>query len=105
LVPQSFERRRRPGRFRLLGRWYPIFEAAQCRGCHADDGVASATRLHFPDENASPDDIEAFGITLAVLVDRTDPVKSLLINKPTNRLRHTGGVSDSAGNVRRAGVD
>jgi hypothetical protein len=71
---------------------FPIFEAAQCRGCHSDDGVASATRLHFPEENASPDDIEAFGITLAVLVDRTDPSRSLLINKPTNRERHTGGV-------------
>src|SRR6185503_7310202 len=23
---------------------YPILEAAQCRGCHARDGVASATR-------------------------------------------------------------
>jgi Protein of unknown function (DUF1592)/Protein of unknown function (DUF1588)/Protein of unknown function (DUF1587)/Protein of unknown function (DUF1595)/Protein of unknown function (DUF1585) len=71
---------------------FPIFEAAQCRGCHSDDGVASGTRLHFPEENASPDDIEAFGITLAVLVDRTDPSRSLLINKPTNRERHTGGV-------------
>jgi len=71
---------------------YPIFEAAQCRGCHTDDGVASATRLHFPDPNASPDDIEAFGITLAVLVDRADPAQSLLMNKPTNRVRHTGGV-------------
>src|SRR6266545_1237353 len=71
---------------------YPIFEAAQCRGCHSDDGVASATRLHFPDPNASPDDIEAFGITLAALVDRADPARSLLINKPTNRERHTGGV-------------
>jgi len=71
---------------------YPIFEAAQCRGCHADDGVASATRLHFPDPNASPDEIEAFGITLAALVDRTDPSRSLLILKPTNRARHTGGV-------------
>src|SRR6266540_3764529 len=71
---------------------YPIFEAAQCRGCHSDDGVASATRLHFPEPNASPDDIEAFGITLAALVDRTDPARSLLINKPTNRERHTGGV-------------
>src|SRR2546423_15361558 len=71
---------------------YPIFEAAQCRGCHTDDGVASATRLHFPEPNASPDDIEAFGITLAALVDRTDPAQSLLINKPTNRVRHTGGV-------------
>src|SRR2546427_1248606 len=71
---------------------YPIFEAAQCRGCHTDDGVASATRLHFPEPNASPDEIEAFGITLAALVDRTDPARSLLINKPTNRERHTGGV-------------
>src|SRR3989442_11908596 len=71
---------------------YPIFESAQCRGCHSDDGVASATRLHFPEPNASPDEIEAFGITLAALVDRTDPARSLLINKPTNRERHTGGV-------------
>jgi Protein of unknown function (DUF1592)/Protein of unknown function (DUF1588)/Protein of unknown function (DUF1587)/Protein of unknown function (DUF1595)/Protein of unknown function (DUF1585) len=71
---------------------YPIFEAAQCRGCHADDGVASATRLHFPDPNASPDEIEAFGLTLATLVNRADPFQSLLINKPTNRERHTGGV-------------
>jgi len=71
---------------------YPIFEAAQCRGCHADDGVASATRLHFPDPNASPDDIEAFGVTLAALVDRADPARSLLLSKPTNRERHTGGV-------------
>ena len=71
---------------------YPIFEAAQCRGCHSDDGVASATRLHFPEPNASPDDVEAFGITLAALVDRADPSRSLLINKPTNRERHTGGV-------------
>jgi hypothetical protein len=71
---------------------YPIFEAAQCRGCHSDDGVASATRLHFPETNASPDDVEAFGVTLAALVDRADPSKSLLLNKPTNRERHTGGV-------------
>jgi hypothetical protein len=71
---------------------YPIFEAAQCRGCHSDDGVASATRLHFPDANASPDDIEAFGVTLAALVDRSQPAQSLLLNKPTNRERHTGGV-------------
>jgi len=71
---------------------YPIFETAQCRGCHADDGVASATRLHFPEQNASPDEIEAFGLTLASLVDRADPSRSLLLNKPTNRERHTGGV-------------
>jgi len=71
---------------------YPIMESAQCRGCHSDDGVASATRIHFPEPNASPDDIEAFGLTLAPLVDRNDPSRSLLLNKPTNRVRHTGGV-------------
>lgn len=71
---------------------YPIFENAQCRGCHTDDGVASATRLHFPEPNASPDEIEAFGLTLAALVDRTDPAQSILMRKPTNRERHTGGV-------------
>ena len=71
---------------------YPIFEAAQCRGCHADDGVASGTRLHFPDAHAGPDEIDAFGITLAALVNRTEPSRSLLILKPTNRERHTGGV-------------
>jgi hypothetical protein len=82
-----------PGAPGAFGRTvFPIFEAAQCRGCHNDDGVASATRLHFPDPNATPDDIEAFGLSLATLVDRNDPARSLLINKPTNRERHTGGV-------------
>ena len=71
---------------------YPIFESAQCRGCHAEDGVASGTRLQFPDHNASPEAIEAFGMTLAPLVDRADPSRSLLLNKPTNRERHTGGL-------------
>jgi hypothetical protein len=78
---------------------FPIFEAAQCSGCHSDDGVASATRLHFPDANATPEDIEAFGVTLAVLVDRADPSKSLLLNKPTNRERHTGGLRIKPGTV------
>ncbi len=76
---------------------YPIFEAAQCRGCHNDDGVASATRLHFPDPNASPEEIEAFGLTLATLVNRAEPDRSLLINKPTNHERHTGGLRIAAG--------
>ena len=76
---------------------FPIFEAAQCSGCHSEDGVASGTRLHFPEANASPDDIEAFGLTLAVLVDRADPSKSPLLNKPTNRVRHTGGLKIKPG--------
>src|SRR5688572_17916478 len=70
---------------------YPIFEEAGCRGCHAPDGVASATRLHFPAEDAPRELVEAFGIALADLVDRADPSRSLLLTKPTNRVRHTGG--------------
>src|ERR1051326_4140121 len=70
---------------------YPILEAAQCRGCHAHDGVASATRLHFPEKEATQNQIQAFGLSLAPLVDRSDRPQSLLLNKPTNRIRHTGG--------------
>jgi hypothetical protein len=70
---------------------YPILEAAQCRTCHASDGVASATRLHFPEKDATQDQIQIFGLSLAPLVDRASPSNSLLRNKPTNRLRHTGG--------------
>jgi Protein of unknown function (DUF1592)/Protein of unknown function (DUF1588)/Protein of unknown function (DUF1595)/Protein of unknown function (DUF1587)/Protein of unknown function (DUF1585) len=71
---------------------YPVLQKANCRSCHSDDGVASGTRLHFPPDTASTEDIEAFGLTLASLVDRTDPNRSLLLNKPTNRERHVGGV-------------
>ena len=70
---------------------YPVFESAGCRGCHVEDGVASGTRLHFPESDASRDRIQAFGLTLAVLVDKSDLSKSLLLNKPTNRIPHTGG--------------
>jgi hypothetical protein len=70
---------------------YPILEKASCRGCHNEDGVAAATRLHFPQPDASPDAIEAFGRSLVVLVDQQHPEKSLLRNKPTMRIPHTGG--------------
>jgi hypothetical protein len=66
-------------------------ERAGCRSCHNPDGVASATRLHFPEADSSPDRIEAFGRSLVVLVDRAQPDRSLLFNKPTNRIPHTGG--------------
>ncbi len=71
---------------------YPVLEKANCRSCHTDEGVASGTRLYFPPETASGEEIEAFGLTLAALVNRADPSSSLLINKPTNRIRHVGGV-------------
>ena len=70
---------------------YPVMEKANCRGCHNPNGVASATRLHFPDPGAAPAAIEAFGKSLVVLVDQIDPARSLLLNKPTLRIPHTGG--------------
>jgi Protein of unknown function (DUF1592)/Protein of unknown function (DUF1588)/Protein of unknown function (DUF1587)/Protein of unknown function (DUF1595)/Protein of unknown function (DUF1585) len=71
---------------------FPVFEAAKCAGCHAPSGVASATRLHFPEKDATPAQIQAFGLSLSSLVDRGDVSKSLLLTKPTNVVRHTGGV-------------
>jgi mono/diheme cytochrome c family protein len=71
---------------------YPVLEKANCRACHTDEGVASGTRLHFPSETASAEEIDAFGLTLVVLVNRDEPSSSLLLNKPTNRIRHVGGV-------------
>jgi hypothetical protein len=71
---------------------FPVFEAAKCSGCHSASGVASATRLHFPEQGATGAQIQAFGLSLSNLVDRADASKSLLLTKPTNVERHTGGV-------------
>ncbi|HEU0368586.1 MAG TPA: DUF1592 domain-containing protein, partial [Candidatus Acidoferrum sp.] len=70
---------------------FPIFEQANCRACHNTDGVASATRLHFPEADANVDKIAAFGNSLVVLVDRQNLEASLLLRKPTARMPHTGG--------------
>lgn len=70
---------------------YPIFQKAGCPNCHKVDGVASATRLHFPEEGSSPVRIQAFGKSLVELVDRQDPANSMLFKKPTLRIPHTGG--------------
>jgi len=70
---------------------YQVMERASCRACHNPDGVASGTRLHFPDADASPEKIEAFGNSLVALVDREHPELSLLYRKPTARIAHTGG--------------
>jgi hypothetical protein len=78
---------------------FPVFEAAKCSGCHAASGVASATRLHFPERDATPAQIQAFGLSLSNLVDRADVSKSLLIAKPTNVARHTGGVRIKPGSA------
>ena len=70
---------------------YPVLERAGCRTCHNPEGVASPTRLRFPDADVSKARIDAFGRSLVELVDRRDPAKSLLFLKPTNRMKHTGG--------------
>jgi hypothetical protein len=70
---------------------YPIFEKAQCRLCHNDNGVASGTRLRFPGEKATPEEINQFGLNLRAFINPNRPEDSLLLRKPTNRLAHTGG--------------
>jgi hypothetical protein len=70
---------------------YPVLEEAGCRGCHNPDGVASATRLQFPEQSAPADRIEAFGKSLVILIDTRAPENSLLFRKPTLRVAHAGG--------------
>ena len=70
---------------------YPVLEKAGCPGCHNPDGVASGTRLHFPEHGASTAAIERFGRSLQILVDKTNPGKSLLLLKPTRTIAHAGG--------------
>src|SRR5689334_12309606 len=70
---------------------YPVLEKAQCRMCHNDNGVASATRLQFPPEDANTNEVTRFGLGLKALVNAENPDQSLLFRKPTNRIQHTGG--------------
>lgn len=70
---------------------YPVLEKAGCRACHNPEGVASPTRLHFPEKNVAAARIDAFGDSLVELIDRANPEKSLLLLKPTARVAHTGG--------------
>ncbi len=72
-------------------RLYPILEKAGCRGCHNAEGVASPTRLRFPEPETPAARIEAFGKSLVEFVDRQNPEKSILLLKPTARVAHTGG--------------
>src|SRR5262245_5304726 len=70
---------------------YPALHAAQCVRCHSDNGVASETQLEFPPADSTPDQLTAFGLKLLELVDRKNPDQSLLLVKPTRRVKHTGG--------------
>src|SRR2546423_838730 len=76
---------------------YPVLEKAGCAGCHNVDGVASATRLHFPESGASAERIDRFGKALEILIDHASPENSLLLKKPTLRAPHAGGRSIVSG--------
>lgn len=78
---------------------YPVLEKAACRSCHNSDGVASVTRLLFPEPDASAEQIEAFGKSLVGLVNRENPLESLLLTKPTKRIPHAGGERIKQGSV------
>jgi hypothetical protein len=83
---------------------YPMLEKAGCPGCHNSNGVASATRLHFPDSGATAERIEAFGKSLVALVDRDQPENSLLLKKPTKRVAHGGGERIKVGSPEEAAL-
>ena len=70
---------------------YPVFEEPGCRGCHNPDGVASATRLQFPEQGAPADRIEAFGNSLVILVDARTPTTPCSSAGPRARIPHSGG--------------
>ncbi|MFN7920491.1 MAG: DUF1592 domain-containing protein [Bryobacteraceae bacterium] len=81
---------------------YPVFEKALCRSCHNDNGVGSTTRLQFPRESATPDEVRSFGLRLRVLVDVANPEESLLYRKPTQRIPHGGGERIKPGSAEEA---
>jgi uncharacterized protein DUF1592/uncharacterized protein DUF1588/uncharacterized protein DUF1587/uncharacterized protein DUF1595/uncharacterized protein DUF1585 len=81
---------------------YPVFQKAGCRTCHNAEGVASPTRLRFPEEDAARERIERFGLSLVSLVDRKAPANSILLNKPTNRIPHSGGERIHPGSTEEA---
>src|SRR5579864_7086228 len=77
-----------PGQTTFVSTLYPIMERAGCRNCHNVDGVASATRMHLPDEDAPLSRVEVFGRSLVDLVNRQNPQQSLLFLKPSPRIAH-----------------
>lgn len=70
---------------------FPRLDVLNCRTCHNASGVASGTRLQFPEHGVSSEAVRRFGLGLETLVDRDDVTKSILLLKPTNRIPHTGG--------------
>ncbi len=70
---------------------YPLLHRVQCNLCHNDNGVAGRTALQFPEDDATAEQVAAFGLKMMDLVDRDDVMQSRLLLKPTQRIPHTGG--------------
>lgn len=83
---------------------YPVLEKGGCRTCHTIEGVASATRLHMPEPDATPARVAAFGNSLVALIDRQHPEASLLLRKPTARISHAGGERIKPGSAEEAAL-
>jgi len=88
----------------FAGRVYPMLEKAQCRACHTENGVASASRLTFPGEGATAAEIGRFGISLRRLVNTAKPADSVLVLKPANRIAHPGGERLKQGSAEEAAL-
>lgn len=78
------------GQISFEGKVYPVLEAAGCRMCHTRAGVASGTRLHFPEAGAGAAEVRRFGLGLRAL-------GGLLLAKPLNQVGHVGGERIAAG--------
>jgi hypothetical protein len=72
---------------------YPVLEDAGCRGCHVSDGVASATRLQFPEIPASAYASKP-SVSLVRLVDQKAPANSPATRRPT--VSRTQAAADQA---------
>ncbi len=76
-----------------------VFERAGCHECHNAEGVASDTRLVFP-EPGSPGQLVAGAVAgLLELLDLSAPANSRLLRKPTKRLAHEGGQKITPGSA------
>ena len=83
---------------------YGVLEKADCHSCHNRDGVAAGTRLLFPEGIVPAEKQEAFVRSLVTLVDRLEPSKSLLLEKPTKRISHVGGERIKQGSPEEAAL-
>ncbi len=68
-----------------------VFDSAGCRECHNPEGVASDTRLVFPEPGSPRKVTVAAAAALLELVDVKQPEQSRLLRKPTKQLAHEGG--------------